>query len=251
MKTIQSADGTNLAFDMTGNGPALVIVAGAFCDRHSKKDLTAYLSGSYTVYEYDRRGRGHSGPADDATVEREIEDLATIAALTGEAPFVFGDSSGGALVIAAAAAGTPFRSIAIYEVPFTPGPSIELANQLTQLVADGDRAQAVERFLTLMGTPAHAIDGMKQSPHWAHLESMADTLPLDIKLCNDGRVPDEQLTKIHTPLLAIAGDQNPWAIKVATSLAASAPNAWTHIVEGQGHAVPDQILSQILTTHFR
>lgn len=75
-----------------------------------KKDLTAYLFPSYTVYEYDRRGRGQSGPADDATVEREIEDLATIAALTGEAPFVFGDSSGGALVIAAAAAGTPFRS---------------------------------------------------------------------------------------------------------------------------------------------
>ena len=62
MKTAISHDGTTLAVDITGNGPALVVVAGAFCDRHSKKGLSALLNERFTVHEYDRRGRGASGP---------------------------------------------------------------------------------------------------------------------------------------------------------------------------------------------
>lgn len=251
MKTTTSHDGTTLAVDVTGNGPALVIVAGAFCDRQSKKGLTALLSERFTVYEYDRRGRGGSGPLGEASVEREVEDLAAVVAGTGGEPFVFGDSSGGALVLAAAGSGVDFRKIAVYEPPFTTGPGTALADALSTLVEGGDRSGAVERFLELMGTPAQAIEGMKQASHWGHLEALAHTLPLDVRLCNDGRVPEELLARINAPVLAIAGSNSPWAVGVINSVAAAAADAEALALPGHGHAVPDDVLSEALIKYFQ
>jgi len=250
MKTTTSADGTTLAIDTSGTGPALVVVAGAFCDRQSKKGLTALLTERFTVHEYDRRGRGDSGPLGEISAEREVEDLAAVVAQTGEVPFVFGDSSGGAIAIATASAGIGFRKIAVYEPPFTAGPTTAFADELSTLVAAGDHSRAVELFLELMGTPAQAIQGMKQGPYWSHLEALAHTLPIDVRLCNDGRVPEEQLARIQTPLLAMAGSNSPWALDVVSEIAAAAPAAESRSLAGQGHAVSDEILSQALIAYF-
>ncbi|MDI2020255.1 alpha/beta fold hydrolase [Paenarthrobacter nicotinovorans] len=250
MITTTSIDGTTLTVDTTGSGPALVIAAGAFCDRHSKKGLAALLADRFTVHEYDRRGRGDSGPLGEISIEREIEDLAAVVSRTGEEPFMFGDSSGGSLAIAAAAAGVGFRKIAVYEPPFTPGPSTAFAGQLASLVDEGDRSGAVERFLGLMGTPEQAIRGMKQGPHWAHLEALAHTLPIDIRLCNDGKVPEEQLARIQTPLLAIAGSNSQWALDVIAAIAHHTPRGESLVLTGHGHAVPDEVLGEVLSGYF-
>ena len=250
MNSVKSADGTAIAVDRTGTGPALIVVAGAFCDRQSKKSLAVGLADRFTVFEYDRRGRGDSGPLGDATVEREIEDLAAVVAQTGEKPFVFGDSSGGAIAIAAAAAGVEVRKIATYEVPFTQGPSFEFADELSALVSAGNPSEAVERFLLLMGTPPEAIAGMKQGPYWPHMASFAATLPVDVRLCNDGRIPEDQLARVTVPLLAIAGDRGPWAVDVANSVAAAAPHGESRILAGYGHDVPDAVLSSVVSAYF-
>ncbi|MDI2037061.1 alpha/beta fold hydrolase [Paenarthrobacter nitroguajacolicus] len=250
MITTTSLDGTTLAIDTTGTGPALIIAAGAFCDRQSKKGLAALLSDRFTVHEYDRRGRGDSGPLGEVSVEREIEDLAAVVSRIDGEPFIFGDSSGGALVIAAASAGLQFRKIAVYEPPFTPGPSSALADQLASLIAAGDHSRAVELFLGLMGTPEQAILGMKQGPYWGHLEALAHTLPIDVRLCNDGQIPAEQLARIEAPLVAIAGSNSPWAVDVVTAIADHAPHGESRIITGHGHAVPDETLSEVLTTCF-
>ena len=78
MDKVQSADGTQIAFGRTGAGPALVLVVGAFSDRSSTKTLAAGLGSSFTVYEYDRRGRGDSGEADPYSIQREVDDLAAV-----------------------------------------------------------------------------------------------------------------------------------------------------------------------------
>ena len=200
MNSVKSADGTMIAVDRTGTGPALVVVVGAFCDRHSKKSLAAAVAG--------------------------------------------------AIAIAAAAAGVEVRKIATYEVPFTQGPSFELADQLAALVDSGDRGEAVERFLKLVGTPPEAIDGMKQGPSWPYLQSFAATLPIDVRLSNDGRIPHAQLAKVSVPLLAIAGDRGPWAVNVANAIAAAAPKGESRILAGYGHDVPDAVLSDVIATFF-
>lgn len=248
--TTTSADGTTITIDVSGQGAALVLAAGAFCDRQSKKGLTAHLADRFTVYEYDRRGRGDSGPLGEISPAREVEDLAAVVAETGQSPVIFGDSSGGAIALAAAAAGVEFRKIAVYEPPFTSGPSLAFADELSALVTAGRRSEAVERFLTLMGAPKPAIEGMKEGPAWQHLEALAPTLPMDVMLCNDGRVPEQQLTTIRVPVLAIAGDQSAWAVTVAESIATAAPQGESCILTGHGHAVPDETLSTVLQTYF-
>ena len=61
MNTVRSSDGTRIAFERTGTGPALVLIGGAFCDRRAKASglpLAALLAPHFTVFSYDRRGRG-------------------------------------------------------------------------------------------------------------------------------------------------------------------------------------------------
>lgn len=250
MNSVSSPDGTRIAFDRAGTGPAVIVVVGAFCDRRSKKKLSAGLADRFTVFEYDRRGRGDSGPLVDDSIEREIEDFAALVEETGESPFVFGDSSGGALAIEAAAAGVGVRKIAVFEVPFTEGPTSAFANELSDLVASGDHGEAVARFLKLMGVPTDVVEGMKQGPYWSHMEAFAETLPIDVRLCNDGRVPEERLARVTVPLLAMAGSVGPWAVGVANAIAAAAPQGELRVLEGYGHDVPEDALVPVLTSFF-
>src|SRR5207302_8884926 len=78
MDTVRSADGTPIVFDRSGEGPALVLVVGAFCDRSSTKTLASGLGRTFTVYEYDRRGRGDSGETGPYSIDREVDDLAAL-----------------------------------------------------------------------------------------------------------------------------------------------------------------------------
>ena len=192
MELIESADGTRIALDRSGSGPPLVIVLGAFCDRSTSKPLAALLAPRYTVYEYDRRGRGDSGNGLPLSTEGEVQDLAAVVAAAGGPPFVYGHSSGGALALEAAARGVEMRSLAVYEPPYTgddhPGP--EFGEQLDQLVAARRRDQAAERWLAMTGTPLPIIESIKSSPGWAHRQALAHTLSQDLRLANNGRGAD-------------------------------------------------------------
>jgi pimeloyl-ACP methyl ester carboxylesterase len=90
METTHSADGTSIAYDRTGTGPPLVVVMGAFCNRHPTKSLSALLREHFTVFEYDRRGRGDSGDTPPYAVERELEDLAAMLDAAGGAASIYG-----------------------------------------------------------------------------------------------------------------------------------------------------------------
>ena len=138
MDAVKSADGTVIAYDQTGAGPALIVSVGAFCTRHTFV-APPELRQRFTVITYDRRGRGDSGDTQPFAPEREYEDLAAVAAAAGpEPPFVFGHSSGAAIALRAAAAGVPLAAIAAYEAPFqnedTPRPSIDPAAHIRELV---------------------------------------------------------------------------------------------------------------------
>src|ERR1700709_2957462 len=105
MYQVTSTDGTTLEVDRTGEGPALVLVTGAFNTRHSSKDLAALLADQFTVYEYDRRGRGDSGDTAPYDIARELEDLHAVILSTGENAFVYGHSSGAIIALDAPRSG--------------------------------------------------------------------------------------------------------------------------------------------------
>jgi pimeloyl-ACP methyl ester carboxylesterase len=99
---VTSADGTAIAYDVTGTGPAVVVVEGALCQRTmgTARAVAPLLSEHYAVVAYDRRGRGESGPGSSPyAVQREVEDLVAVLEAAAPDAFVVGASSGAALAL--------------------------------------------------------------------------------------------------------------------------------------------------------
>ena len=168
MKKILSKDGTAIAVDRIGRGPALVFVDGAMCYRASgpSQPIAAALAEHFTVFTYDRRGRGDSGDTSPYDVQREIDDLDAVITEAGGQAFVFGVSSGAALALEAANRGVPMTRLALYEAPFIRGrqPS-SAAGRLRDPAerrhsSSGRRGEAVKMFMKVVGVPGdlHHVD---------------------------------------------------------------------------------------------
>src|SRR5918995_5747489 len=118
MGRVTSNDGTSIAYDRRGTGPAVILVGGGLDDGSENAPLVPELAEHFTVYNYARRGRGDSGDTLPYAVEREIEDIEALITEAGGSAHLYGVSSGGALVLEAAAAGTAVDKLAVYEVPY-------------------------------------------------------------------------------------------------------------------------------------
>jgi pimeloyl-ACP methyl ester carboxylesterase len=257
MNTVTSSDGTTIAFDRAGEGPPLVLVGGALSDRAAAGSLTEALAPRFTVFAYDRRGRGDSGDTAPYAVEREIEDLEALVGETGGSAFVFGHSSGAALALEATARGLPITKLALYEPPFIiddghePLPD-DYVERLTELAASGRRGDAVEYFLTSgPGVPPEVVAGMRSEPFWAGMEKIAHTLAYDGMVMGDtmsGRpLPADRWTSVTVPTLVLDGDQSPdWARNSVAALADLLPNAERRSLEGQDHGAAPEVLAPVL-----
>ncbi|HMB79124.1 MAG TPA: alpha/beta hydrolase, partial [Vicinamibacterales bacterium] len=173
MQFVTSKDGTPIAFDRVGTGPAVIFVDGALCYRASgpSRPVAALLSNQFTVFTYDRRGRGDSANTAPYAIDREVEDLAALASEAGGSAFVCGVSSGAVLALEAASRGVGVAKLALYEAPFIvddthpPIPPDFLA-RLNDAVASDRRGDAVRMFLTLVGLPAPFVALMRFLPVW-------------------------------------------------------------------------------------
>ena len=255
METVKSADGTVIACDRAGEGPALIVSVGAFCTRQT---FTApeELRRRFSVVTYDRRGRGDSGDTEPYAPEREYEDLAAVAAATGpEPPFVFGHSSGAAIALRAAAAGLPVAGIVAYEAPFrnedTPRPSVDLADRIRELAGSGRRREAVIFWMTeVVRMPAEMLAQPDGAPWVTALEPLTPTLPYDIAV-GDGGVPVAELGKIAAPVLFLGGKNSPgWFRRSVADQAAATPGARLEMLDGYDHNAPPEIIAPILIEFF-
>ena len=251
MELVRSADGTEIALDRRGEGPPLVLVGGAFQDRTSMNSLAAGLHDAFTVYEYDRRGRGDSGNVPPYAIAREVEDLGAVIEAAGAPAFVFGQSSGGALALEAAGRGLPIRALAVNEPPYAAGPTTEFADRLDELVRNHQAAEATAAFLELVGTPPAVVAQMQAGPSWPRMQGFAPTLSHEVRLCNEGEPPADRLAAISIPTLALAGGDSPaWARDVAAAIAARVPTAQARVLAGQTHVAADEVLIPVLKEFF-
>jgi pimeloyl-ACP methyl ester carboxylesterase len=247
-KTVTSADGTQIAYDQTGDGPPVILIGGAFNDRSTVAGLAAVLAADLTAVGYDRRGRGDSGDSANYAVEREVEDLVALIGQVGGAASVFGHSSGAVLALEAAECGAPIEKLAVYEPPYLADgsghrPAADLADQVRALIGEDRRDDAVTLFLTeSVGVPAGMVEGMRASDMWGWFVGLAHTLPYDLTLCGPGNVlPADRLAKIQIPALAIGGSLSPqWLPAGARAVADAIPGARYETLEGQDHGVLNQ-----------
>jgi pimeloyl-ACP methyl ester carboxylesterase len=240
MNRVRSKDGTEIAYDRCGRGPAVILVGGAFSYRSFPKmiELAQLLSDRFTVLNYDRRGRGDSGDAPPYAVEREIEDLEALIAAAGGSASAWGWSSGGVLALRAAAAGVGIERVAVYETPFMVDktghrPPPDLAAHLDALLRRDRRSAAVRYYMTAaMGVPAPIVVLMRLAPFWKKLEAVAHTLPYDCAVLGDTMAGEplsrEQWGRIEQPVLVVAGEKSPAELrKAARALPTSFPTRAT------------------------
>jgi len=246
MGIVTSADGTKIGYDRAGRGPALVLVDGAMCYRAAgpMRPLAALLTATFTVFTYDRRGRGESTDTPPYAVEREVEDLRAIIREAGGSAALYAMSSGGALALATAAADPGVTRLALYEPPYLGG-NKEYTAELGELLRAGRRGDAVALFMTRVGVPAPVIAGMRAGPGWATLAAIAPTLAYDDLLMADGVVPTG--LPITVPTLVVSGDASPETLQqAARATAAAFPTAGHRTLPGQTHDVRPDALAPLL-----
>src|SRR5437867_3728231 len=208
MHTVISKDGTKIAYDKEGEGPAVILVAGALSVRFP--ELSKLLAPRFTVFNYDRRGRGDSGDTEPYAVEREVEDLDALIAEAGGSASVFGTSSGAILALEAAAHGLAITKLALWEPPFSvdadgPRRHKEYMTRLTELLAADRRGDAVELFMKLVGIPPEFIAQAHHAPWWSATEDLAHTLAYDATVMGDSTVPTERVASVMVPTLVMDG----------------------------------------------
>ncbi|WP_062462097.1 alpha/beta fold hydrolase [Demequina soli] len=253
MSHVTSADGTAIAFETTGTGPALILVDGAMCFRDAgpMRGVAAALADRFTVHLYDRRGRGASGDTLPFSVDREVEDLGALVDAAGGSAALLGMSSGAALATRAAARlGAAVTHLIAYEPPFMPEPARAGAAAYTVALAEalghGDLDAALAAFFTRVGMPPAGIEAMRASPAWADNLAIAPTLAYDDAAMGDSSIP-AAAGEVTAPVLALAGSTTPEFLQWgARSLAGAVPNGRFALVEGQGHAVDPTALAPLV-----
>ncbi|KOG34704.1 alpha/beta fold hydrolase [Streptomyces resistomycificus] len=255
-KKTTSRDGTPLAYQSSGAGPAVILVSGAMSTGATVAPLAGHLADRFTVVPYDRRGRGHSGDTAPYSVDREVEDLGALIEAVGGQASLFGVSSGGALALHAAASGLPVRRVAVYETPYAVDEDgvrrwAEYTERLNGALAQQRRGDAVELFLRLTGMAEEMIQGARQAPMWAGMEGVAPSLAYDAAVLGDGRVPGSLLASVTVPVLAVAGGASPaWMRQAARTVAEAAPEGTYRALEGQTHMVDPVALAPVLAEFF-
>ena len=260
MNTLSSPDGTTIAYDKRGEGPALILVDGALTVHSSGSgELATLLAPHFTVYGFDRRGRGESGDTLPYAVDREIDDIEALIDRAGAPAFLYGHSSGGPLAMRAAIRlGGKVSKLAMYEPPYNNDPGAQESwsqylGQLEVALAEGRPDDAVALFLRFAGMPAEQVDGMRRAAFWPGMAAVAPTLAYDHAaiLGEPWSVPAGLAARVPVPALVLSGDAGlPFMPDAARVLSEAIPQGRFRTLAGQTHEVNPGVLAPVLVEFF-
>jgi len=254
-----SKDGTEIAYEKRGTGPAVIIVDGALCSRAfgPAPKLVPLLEKNFTVISYDRRGRNESADTSPYSTEREIEDLDALIKIAGGPVCMVGFSSGAALILNAAAKGLNIKKMVLYEAPYVVNmgghnPPADSEEQLKKLISADRRSDAVKFFMKdMIGVPAIMTAIMSIMPMWPKLKAVAHTLPYDAAIMNGFTTPVKLANSVNAPTLVMGGTKSPVSLRNAVQkLSESIPGAQSKLLQGQNHNVSMKVLAPELINYF-
>jgi pimeloyl-ACP methyl ester carboxylesterase len=258
--TLTSKDGTTIAYETAGSGPAVVVISTVAEDRTGVAGIASLLAEHFTVVNFDRRGRGGSGDPQPYDPAREVEDIeALIDAVGGTAALVSGSAGCVLALDATSALGPKVTALHLYEPPFIvsdarpPVPADYVAHQ-EALVAAGKRSEAVEYFMTqALLVPAEWVEGMKQDPSWDQMAALAHTYAYDgriVRGTQDGTPLPRDRWSVDAPVLVLVGENSePFFLEGAHALAEILPHVTVQTLPGQDHGAfwmaPDAVVESI------
>lgn len=256
VETVTSSDGVPITYRKTGSGPPVVVTGGGLNDSSMFVELVEYLSPNFTVYNYDRRGRGRSGDGDPAkyTIDVELADMEAVVRAAGEGCYLFTNCTGGMLAVHAAARGLPVSKMALYEPPFqSPPVSDDYMDRLRAFIAQDRRAEAVELFYReSVRFSEETIAYFKQHPIWNAFLALAPTLVYDCTLGIDHNpVPVDLLPSIAAPTLVIDGGDSPqWIHDACETLVRGLPRGTHHREPGESHVLNQKSTGPLVAAFF-
>jgi pimeloyl-ACP methyl ester carboxylesterase len=258
MNKIISKDGTPIAFNKTGTGPAVILVDGAFCSSSfgPMAKLAPVLDKYFTVIVYDRRARGDSSDTKPYDVQREIEDIEALIGVAGGSANIFSISSGAILAIRAAASGLNISKLALFEPPFVGNPKgrrpANAEAELNLMIAEKRRGDAVSYYLrTVMGVPAILPWILHLTPNWAKMKANAASLPYDAAVCGDFNIPKTWVGSLNIPTIVIDSSKSPKSLREAVrAVAELLPQGRQITVNGKIHDAPPGVLVPVLEKFY-
>lgn len=251
--TVLSADGTKIACDKVGSGPALILIDGACCYRGfgPQVPLAGVLASDFTVYTYDRRGRGESTDTQPYSVAREVEDIDAIIQEAGGTAFLYGHSSGALLAMQAHTLSVP--KMALFEPPVGDGGfqsfPPEFVAHLGDLVDDGKRGEAVEMFNRSIGVPDEVMETMLK-PVWPTLEALAHTLLYDCEIVATTKF--DVVRSVQTPAVVLSSDVTGGGMTARCAAVAENLSNGEHLaLTGEWHGMSPEELAPVLVEFYQ
>lgn len=259
MYSTTSTDGTTIAYDVYGTGPPLIFVTGASCFRSFRpivSDSKAFAK-EFTVYTYDRRGRGDSGNTLPWSVDREVDDINALIDAAGGTAYVYGHSSGAVLALEAALRlGNKVHKVVLHDASYVHDQTekaaySQLSQQIHQLLRKGENAAAMKRFLLGIGMPKAFVLLLPLFPGWKTMVALAPTLAYDIALTSDVP-PRKRATQVAVPTHIIVGQKSPASLHaVADQLATAIPGAQVSTLAGQDHMASAKVVLPVLVDFLK
>ena len=247
MQKVISKDGTPIAFERSGKGPAVILLSG-----DTRSSLGSLLTSHFTVFRYDRRGRGESSDTLPYAVQREVEDLDALIQEAGGSVFVFAREASADLALNATVSGLAITKLALYEPPVIVDDNDRQATegllaQFKELISSGRPGDAIALFMTVTGSSAEDIAAKRAEPSWAQQEAGAHTMVYDATVVRDTwtdyPLASGRWDTVTLPTLVLNGAESPWWIRdhALPALVSALPNAKQHTLPA-----PDALASALI-----
>ena len=253
---VRSKDGTDIAIERSGQGPAVILVCGGSVDRGSNAGVAAQLAPQLTVYNYDRRGRGDSGDTQPYAIDREVEDIEAVLQEAGGSAALYGTSSGAALALLAASRLDGITRLALWEPPYIVDPAArppaDQIEQYERMVGEDRRGDAAEYFMAqVVRMPPEFVAFAKSQPWWEAQKALAHTLAYDARIMGDYEPPIDLAKSVTIPTVVLTGGASmPFMHETAEVLVGALPSGRHQLLEDQGHNVAPEVIGPELATFF-
>jgi pimeloyl-ACP methyl ester carboxylesterase len=240
MPTIDSSDGTAISYNQSGEGEPLLLVHGILSDRTVFERLERRLAKRFTVYSFDRRGRGESGAIGSSGLEAQYGDVVALLDSIGQPTHVFAHSLGSYVALGASSRSELVRTLAMYEPPPAMPMLSDIATQLGGLVEAGKPEAAVAALLGSLGATEEMLGQLQATPFWPLMTSLASTIAPELEMLATFEPDEDALGAVKMPVLLMRGSETPDLVKsVCDVLVSVLPSSRVVELEGQDHFAPN------------